>query len=130
MFFAITVAVAEQNPVDSLKKILTTQADNSNKVDVLIELSIKYRSTSPDTAMDYALQAKALAEKINYAKVAVRKSQTNPQGGIVQMEKTISASNVKLVCPRCSKPTRIAYTLLADGTKQRSCKLCHELLGV
>ena len=45
-----------------------------------------------------------------------------------QMEKKISASNVKLLCPRCSKPTRIAYSILADGTKQRVCKKCHEIL--
>lgn len=78
----------------------------------------------------YASESKLLIEKINYAKVAVRKSQTNPQGGVIQMEKKISASNVKLICPRCSKPTRVSYTLLADGTKQRACKLCRELLGV
>ncbi|HLD50680.1 MAG TPA: 50S ribosomal protein L24 [bacterium] len=78
----------------------------------------------------YASESKLLIEKINYAKVAVRKSQTNPQGGVIQMEKKISASNVKLICPRCSKPTRVSYTLLADGTKQRTCKLCLEPLGV
>ena len=78
----------------------------------------------------YASEGRLLIEKINYSKVAVRKSQTNPQGGVVQMEKTISASNVMLICPRCSKPTRVAYSILADGTKQRMCKLCHELLGV
>ena len=78
----------------------------------------------------YASEGRILIEKINYAKVAVRKSQANPQGGVVQMEKTISISNVKLVCPRCSKPTRVGYSVLADGTKQRLCKLCNELLGV
>ena len=77
----------------------------------------------------YPSKSHVLIEKINYARVAVRKSQTNPQGGIVQMEKPVSISNVQLICPRCGKPTRVAYTLLADGTKQRSCKLCHELLG-
>ena len=78
----------------------------------------------------FASKGRVLVEKINYAKVAVRKSKTNPQGGVVQMEKTISASNVQLICPRCSKPTRVGYEILADGTKQRSCKLCRELLGV
>lgn len=70
-----------------------------------------------------------LVEKINYRKVAVRRSQTNPKGGIMDMEGTLPISKVQLVCPRCSKPTRVAYSLLADGTKQRSCKKCNEVLA-
>lgn len=70
-----------------------------------------------------------LVEKINYRKVAKRRTQANPKGGIVEMEGEIHASKVKLICPRCNKPARVSYTILADGTKQRSCKGCHELIG-
>lgn len=69
-----------------------------------------------------------LVEQVNYVKKALRPSQENPQGGIAQMEGKIDASNVMLICPRCSKPTRIGYSRLADGTKQRVCKKCHEVL--
>ena len=72
---------------------------------------------------------RVLIEKINYHKVAVRRTQANPKGGIVQMEKPVQASNVQLVCPRCSKPTRVGYSMLADGSKQRMCKKCNEVLG-
>ena len=67
LFFSVYL-FAEQNPVDSLKKVLSTQADDANKVNTLIDLSVKYRATSADTAMIYAEQAKSLAEKINYGK--------------------------------------------------------------
>ena len=70
-----------------------------------------------------------LVEKINYRKVAQRRTQTNPQGGVVQMEGDLQISNVKLICPRCNKPTRVGYTILADKSKQRGCKRCHEVLG-
>lgn len=70
-----------------------------------------------------------LVEKINYRKVATRRTQDNPKGGIVEMEGKIQVSKVMLVCPRCNKPARIGYTVLADGTKQRSCKKCNELIG-
>jgi large subunit ribosomal protein L24 len=33
-----------------------------------------------------------------------------------------------LVCPRCGKPTRVGFTFLTDGTKQRACKKCREIL--
>ena len=70
-----------------------------------------------------------LVEKINYKKKAVRKSQTNPNGGIVQMEAEIQVSNVKLICPRTGKPTRVGYSVLADGSKQRVAKVSNEILG-
>lgn len=71
----------------------------------------------------------ALVEKINYRTVALRKSQANPKGGLSQVESKIQLSNLQLVCPRCSKPARVGVSILADGTRQRSCKKCHEILG-
>ena len=55
---------------------------------------------------------------------------TTAQEILAQMEGKISISNLKLICPRCSKPSRVVYAILADGTKQRSCKSCNEVLGV
>ena len=76
----------------------------------------------------YPTLQKVLVEKINYRKKAIRRSQQNPQGGIAQMEGKLPLANVQLVCPRCSKPTRVGYSFLADGTKQRLCKKCNEVL--
>lgn len=76
----------------------------------------------------YSTEARLLVEKINYHKKTLRRSQKNPKGGIAQMEGKIAIANVQLVCPRCSQPTKVAYSILADGTKQRSCKKCQELI--
>jgi large subunit ribosomal protein L24 len=69
-----------------------------------------------------------LVEAVNYRKVARRRTQQNPKGGIIQMEGSLSISNVMLICPRCGKPTRVAYSFLTDGTKQRTCRKCREIL--
>src|SRR5438128_2815544 len=69
-----------------------------------------------------------LVEKLNYQTVYLRKSQQNPQGGIAKVEGKIDSSNVQLLCPRCSKPTHAVFSVLADGTKQRMCKHCHEII--
>lgn len=50
------------------------------------------------------------------------------QGGIIQKELPIQASNVVLVCLHCSRPTRIGTRVLADGTKARICKKCQEVI--
>jgi large subunit ribosomal protein L24 len=36
----------------------------------------------------------------------------------------IDVSNVALVCPSCSKPTRVGFRFEPDGTKLRVCRKC------
>jgi large subunit ribosomal protein L24 len=76
----------------------------------------------------YPTESKLLIEKINYRTVYMRKSQENPKGGITKMEGKLPSANVKLVCPRSGKPTRVGYSILADGTKHRLAKKSGEVL--
>lgn len=99
------------------------------KDDQVIVLSGKDRGKKGRVMRVYGSDQQVLVEKVNYRKVAARRTQANPKGGIVEMEGKLSISKVKLICPRCSKPTRVSYSVLADGTKQRSCKSCNELIG-
>lgn len=39
----------------------------------------------------------------------LKPSQVNPDGGIVEIEKPINASNVMLLDPKAKKPTKIGY---------------------
>lgn len=52
----------------------------------------------------------------------VRQSQKNPQGGRLNKEMPISASNVMLVDPADGKRTRIGMRYLDDGSKERFAK--------
>ena len=45
--------------------------------------------------------------------------QKNVKGGIVEREGTIHASNIMLLDPDSSAPTRIGYSIANDGTKSR-----------
>ncbi len=62
-------------------------------------------------------------EKINMIKRHTRPSQKNPQGGIVDLEGSVSLSNVSLWCEQCTAPRRSKKVL--DGElKQRACVKC------
>ncbi len=52
------------------------------------------------------------------------------QGGIIDKPNPISASRLMLVCPRCSKPTKVASRVLeAAGKKRvRTCKKCQVVI--
>jgi len=75
----------------------------------------------------FAAEQALLVEKVNFQTVYLRKSQDNPKGGISKIEGKLHVSNVKLVCPRSGKPTRVGYSRLADGTKQRLAKKSGEV---
>jgi len=44
--------------------------------------------------------------------------------GKVRFEGSIDVSNVLLVCPKCTKSTRVGFTRTEEGKSQRVCKKC------
>jgi len=50
---------------------------------------------------------RALVEGLNIVKKTMRKTQENPQGGIVEKEASIAISNLMPYCPDCKKGVRI-----------------------
>jgi len=67
---------------------------------------------------------RVVVEGANIRKKHVRRSQRNPQGGILSKEMPLQASNVMLVCPSCQRATRTGIKSKSDGGKQRICKKC------
>lgn len=72
---------------------------------------------------------KVLIEGIAKVWKHVKKSQKNPQGGRLNKEMPISASNVMIICPQTGKPTRVGVRYLADGSKERFAKKSGVSLG-
>jgi large subunit ribosomal protein L24 len=72
---------------------------------------------------------KVVVEGVNQVYKHVRRSQKNPQGGRLSKEMPIDVSNVMLICPKTSKPTRVGFRYLADGTKERFAKASGASLG-
>ena len=48
------------------------------------------------------------------------------QGGVVDFEAPLDYSNVMLVCPSCSRPTRVKHTILESGARAIECRHCGE----
>jgi large subunit ribosomal protein L24 len=66
-----------------------------------------------------------IVEGVNMIKRHTRPNpQRNVKGGIVEREASLHASNVQLVCPECSKMTRVGHRVLNDGRKVRICRKC------
>jgi large subunit ribosomal protein L24 len=73
--------------------------------------------------------SRVIVEKVNMIKRHTKASKDVPQGGIIQKEGPINASNVMLVCPNTGKPTRIGKEMLSDGSRARVSKKSGEMLN-
>jgi large subunit ribosomal protein L24 len=60
----------------------------------------------------------------------VRRSQKNPQGGRLNKEMPIAASNVMMIDPTTGQPSRVGLRFLPDGRKERYAKKSGASLGV
>ena len=72
-----------------------------------------------------------IIEKVNLIKKHERqaRSANAPQGGIIEVEAPVNASNVMLVCPKCKEASRTGTAVLGDGSRVRVCKACNEMLA-
>lgn len=70
----------------------------------------------------------AVVENINVVKKAVKKSDTYPQGGYVELEKPIALANLMLIDKKTNAPTRFKASVLKDGGKVRIAKKSGETL--
>ncbi len=60
--------IAQQNPIDSLKQVIATAKEDTNKVKTLNVLTKKYQRINLDTSLIYAKQTLELAKKLSYKK--------------------------------------------------------------
>ena len=76
----------------------------------------------------FGKEQKLLVENINIVKKAQRKTQQNPNGGILEIEVPLHASKVMLVDKKSNKPTRFKTSILKDGSKVRISKESGEVI--
>ena len=98
------------------------------KGDIAAVLSGKDRGKTGKVLEIWPKAGRALVEKINLTKHFERRSQQNPSGGVVEREGTLALSKLALVCPKCRKPSRVGQQIEADGTKQRICRRCRQII--
>ena len=66
---------------------------------------------------------KIIVEGVNTAKRHQRPQGQTMQGGIIDKDMPIDASNVMILCKECG-PTRIGFRIDEDGIKVRVCRKC------
>jgi large subunit ribosomal protein L24 len=70
---------------------------------------------------------KVVVEGLNMYKKHIKGDGRTQVSEIVTITKSVPISKVMLVCPKCSKPTRVGYKIEGDN-KVRVCKKCGEVI--
>lgn len=72
-------------------------------------------------------ERRIVVEGVNKRVKNIRSRRGQQKGERITYFAPLALDNVQLVCPNCSKPTRVAHQVI-DGKKQRSCRKCKQIL--
>ncbi len=75
----------------------------------------------------YSKEGKVLVENVNQYKRHLKKKTQGEKSEIVTLTKPMPVSNLALVCPKCSRVTRVGYKI-EKGIKVRFCKKCDKII--
>ncbi|NNN13977.1 MAG: 50S ribosomal protein L24 [Acidimicrobiaceae bacterium] len=93
------------------------------KGDKVSVLTGKDRGKQGEIASVIPKAGKVIVNGVNVVKKHQKARTATEQGGIIDKDMPIDASNVAIVCSKCG-PTRIGMKFEADGKKIRVCKKC------
>lgn len=98
------------------------------KSDMVMIIAGKDKGKTGKIMRVLAEKGRVVVENLNVVKRHTRPSRANAEGGIIEKEAPLAASNVLLLCGACNKPTRTGIRILDDGSKARFCKKCNEIV--
>lgn len=105
---------------------------NIKKNDTVEVIAGNSRGKTGKVLKVFTESGRVIVEGVNIIKRHSRPTQKNPQGGIIQKEEGIHASNVMVVCPKCGEPSRLGRQQVADSVSGRKstmriCRNCEEM---
>ncbi len=85
----------------------------------------KERGKESSVEKAFSSEKKAIVLGVNVVRRHLKKG-SRDKGGIVEITKKIPISRMMLICPKCSKPTRVGY-FVSNEKKLRQCRKCKEV---
>lgn len=93
------------------------------KGDQVLIISGKNRGSKGKILKTFPKIKKVLVEGMNLRKKHLRPKRAGEKGQIVELPAPIHVSNLKLICSKCGKASRVGYKI-TENRKYRICKKC------
>ncbi len=97
------------------------------KGDTVLVIAGKDKGKEGEIVRALPRENKVIVSGVNIAKKHQKQTKQTMQGGIIDRDMPVHASNVMLV--HKGKPTRVGYKIQADGTKVRIAKSTGEVIS-
>jgi large subunit ribosomal protein L24 len=97
------------------------------KGDTVVVIAGKDKGKEGEIVRALPRENKVIVSGVNIAKKHQKQTKQTMQGGIIDRDMPVHASNVMLV--HKGKPTRVGYKIQADGTKVRIAKTTGEVIS-
>lgn len=100
------------------------------KGDTVLIISGKDRGKKGKVLKTFPKEKRILVEGVNLRKKHIKPRRAREKGQIITLPAPIHVSNVKLICSKCGKATRVGYKIISDinnkkkKLKVRICKKC------
>ena len=95
------------------------------KGDQILVISGKDRGRKNKIIRVFPKEGKVIVEGINLRKKHVKPKKSGEKGQIVETPAPLNVSDLKLICSKCGKPTRVGYKM-EGKRKYRICKKCNQ----
>ena len=97
------------------------------KGDSVLIISGKDKGKTGKITKAFPKELKVLVDGINMRKKHVKPKREGEKGQVVEVPSAINASNVKIICPKCGKATRLGCKIENDN-KHSICKKCKQTI--
>lgn len=101
---------------------------NVKKGDTVLVITGKDKGKQGKILVAYPEDQRVVVEGANMITKHVKPRRQGEPGGRIEKEGTIHVSNVQLVCPKCSKPTRVAHRVeeveISGKKTMKSVRVC------
>lgn len=97
------------------------------KGDQVLVIKGKDRGKTGRAIAVFPKTSKIMVEGLNVYKKHAKPSKKYPQGGIMDVNVPVSSHNLQIICPNCSKATRVSFKNLGRD-KRRICRKCSEVV--
>lgn len=102
---------------------------NIRKGDTVVVITGKYKGRRGRVLRVLTKTNRVVVEGVQMVKRHTKPSSRNQQGGIVEREAPIHASNVMAWCETAGKPSKVIVRRLEDGSRVRTYKVNGETLN-
>lgn len=97
------------------------------KNDIVLVITGEYKGKQGKVLKVFPKKNTCIVEGVNFVIKHQRPRSPEEPGGRIKKEAPIHISNLKVVCPKCGKPTRVGRRLIGEKIV-RICKKCGEML--